>query len=132
MLPVATCDLNLTTSDKGILSAVPFLGIICRYVESSVFFCVHHLFLGGGGKVIEQTDDYLAITYLESSRFQKFNLVGLFYLYSSHLWGFLADTKGRRRVIRPTLFVAFMISIVSSFAPNFYQFAILRFFNGFL
>lgn len=51
---------------------------------------------------------------------------------SSHLWGFLADTKGRRCVIQPTLFVAFLLSCASSFAQNFYIFVTLRFLNGFL
>lgn len=51
---------------------------------------------------------------------------------SSHLWGFLADTKGRRRVIQPTLFLAFFTTIISSFVENFYLFATLRFLNGFL
>lgn len=51
---------------------------------------------------------------------------------SSHLWGFLADTKGRRFVIHKTCFVAFLISAASSFIQNFYLFALLRFLNGFL
>lgn len=80
VIPVSQCDLKLSTSEKGILGAVSFFGIIC----------------------------------------------------SSHLWGFLADTKGRRCVIQPTLFVAFLLSIASSFVQNFYLFAALRFLNGFL
>lgn len=80
VLPVSECDLNLTTSDKGIIGGVSFLGIIV----------------------------------------------------SSHLWGFLADTKGRRYVIYPTLLVASLLTICSSFAQNVLQFAILRFLNGFL
>lgn len=51
---------------------------------------------------------------------------------SSHLWGFLADTKGRRRVIQPTLLIAFIFSICSSFTANFYLLATFRFLNGFL
>lgn len=51
---------------------------------------------------------------------------------SSHLWGYLADTQGRRAVILPTLFVAFILSFVSSFVQNFYLFTLLRFLNGFL
>lgn len=53
-------------------------------------------------------------------------------IFSSHLWGYLADTKGRRRIIQPTLLVAFLISVVSSFIQNFYLFTVLRFMNGFL
>lgn len=80
VLPVSQCDLNLTTSEKGILGAAAFFGIIC----------------------------------------------------SSHLWGFLADTKGRRSVILPTLIVAFFMSFMSSFVQNFYLLTVLRFLNGFL
>lgn len=47
------------------------------------------------------------------------------------MWGFLADTKGRRKVIQPTLLVGFLISFASSFALNFYEFAIMRFLTGF-
>ncbi|CRK91005.1 CLUMA_CG004693, isoform A [Clunio marinus] len=79
VLPVAQCDLNLTNSNKGILSAVGFIGIII----------------------------------------------------SSHLWGFLADTRGRKFVIVPTLFIAFLITVVSSFAKSFWFMVFLRFLNGF-
>jgi MFS transporter, VNT family, synaptic vesicle glycoprotein 2 len=80
ILPVAQCDLNLTNQDKGILSAIGFIGIIV----------------------------------------------------SSHLWGFLADTRGRKTVIVPTLLTAFVITIFSSFAKSFWVLVLLRFLNGFL
>ncbi|XP_055325180.1 synaptic vesicle glycoprotein 2B-like [Sitodiplosis mosellana] len=79
VIPVSTCDLSLTTNQKGILGAATFAGIIC----------------------------------------------------SSHLWGFLADTKGRRRVILPSLMAAVAMSVVCSFIQNFYIFTALRFLNGF-
>ncbi|XP_067638677.1 synaptic vesicle glycoprotein 2A-like isoform X3 [Eurosta solidaginis] len=50
---------------------------------------------------------------------------------SSHLWGFLADTKGRRRVIRPTLLIAFIVTVFSSFSHTFWVMVLLRFMNGF-
>lgn len=80
ILPIAECDLKLTTKDKGMLSAIAFMGIIA----------------------------------------------------SSHLWGFLADTRGRRMVIMPTLFISFFITIVSSFVKSFWLFTVLRFFSGLL
>lgn len=79
ILPVSECDLNLTTSQKGILTSVPYIGIIC----------------------------------------------------SSHLWGYLADTLGRRRIIQPSLFMAFATTFIASFSSNFYFFASLKFLNGF-
>lgn len=51
---------------------------------------------------------------------------------SSHLWGYLADTKGRRRVIQPTLFATFVVTVAASFVQNFYLLTILRFLTGFL
>lgn len=80
VMPVAECDLDLTTQDKGILGATCFAGIIS----------------------------------------------------SSHLWGFLADTKGRRRIMTPTLFMAFFCSVLSSLTKNFWVFTALRYFNGVL
>lgn len=51
---------------------------------------------------------------------------------SSHLWGYLADTKGRRRIIMPTILFASCLSIICSFIQNIYIFIALRFLNGFL
>lgn len=34
-------------------------------------------------------------------------------IFSSLFWGFLADTKGRRSVIRPTILMAFLICLAS-------------------
>uniref|UniRef100_A0A182RL79 Major facilitator superfamily (MFS) profile domain-containing protein n=1 Tax=Anopheles funestus TaxID=62324 RepID=A0A182RL79_ANOFN len=79
VLPVAECDLLLTTREKGILSAISFAGIIC----------------------------------------------------SSHLWGFLADTRGRRAIIMPTLFLAFASSALSSLTTNFWVITVMRFSTGF-
>ncbi|XP_075155561.1 synaptic vesicle glycoprotein 2A-like isoform X2 [Haematobia irritans] len=50
---------------------------------------------------------------------------------SSHLWGFLADTTGRRNIIRPTLLMGFFITVLSSFSTNFWTLVILRYLNGF-
>lgn len=80
ILPVCSCELQLTANQKGILASVAFFGIIC----------------------------------------------------SSHLWGFLADTQGRRCVIQPTLLITFLLSVCSSFTSSFYILAVLRFCNGFL
>lgn len=80
IIPIAQCDLQMSASQKGVLAAIGFFGVIC----------------------------------------------------SSLLWGYLADTVGRRAVIYPTVFIAFLLSLVSSFIGNFYLFIFLRFLNGFL
>lgn len=78
VLPVSQCELNWTIEEKGILSAVGFIGIII----------------------------------------------------SSHLWGFLADTMGRREVIRPTLIIGFVFSVLSSFSNSFGMLVTFRLLNG--
>lgn len=80
IIPISQCDLDMTTTDKGILSSIGFAGIIL----------------------------------------------------SSHLWGFLADTRGRKRIMLPCMFIAFGITFISSFAKSFWLFAFLRLLNGFL
>ncbi|XP_011177279.2 synaptic vesicle glycoprotein 2B [Zeugodacus cucurbitae] len=51
---------------------------------------------------------------------------------SSHFWGFLADTQGRKRTMQPALILGFVITAFSSLSPNFLTFALLRFLNGIL
>jgi MFS transporter, VNT family, synaptic vesicle glycoprotein 2 len=80
VLSIAQCDLNLTSIDKGILSAIGYVGLIV----------------------------------------------------SSHLWGFLADTRGRKATLVPSLVLAFAASFLCSFVRNFWQLVLLRFLNGFL
>ncbi|TMW48986.1 hypothetical protein DOY81_005930 [Sarcophaga bullata] len=53
-------------------------------------------------------------------------------IVSSHLWGFLADTKGRKNIMRPTLLLAFLVTFISSFSYNFLMMTILRFLSGIL
>lgn len=53
-------------------------------------------------------------------------------IVSSHLWGFLADTCGRKSVIVSTLFIALAMTIISSFIKLFEWLVVMRFLNGFL
>lgn len=80
VLSIAQCDMDLSSSDKGILSAIGYVGVIL----------------------------------------------------SSHLWGFLADTKGRKKILVPTLLAAFATSFASSLVGNFWALVFFRFLNGFL
>ncbi|CRK86302.1 CLUMA_CG000146, isoform A [Clunio marinus] len=52
-------------------------------------------------------------------------------IVSSHMWGFLADTKGRKNVIIPTLVLSFIASLLSSLSTNFTLLVVFRFFSGF-
>lgn len=53
-------------------------------------------------------------------------------LFGSHLWGFLADTTGRRSVVMLTLFVDTVIAILAALVPVYWMFLVLRFLAGFL
>lgn len=72
----------------------------------------------------------LELENLDKAILSAIGFVGM--IVSSHLWGFLADTRGRKTVMVPTLFIAFAITIVSSFATSFWFMVLLRFLNGFL
>lgn len=78
ILPYAKCDLELTTGEQGLLSAISYLGIVC----------------------------------------------------TSHLWGFLADTWGRQKVLRVAAIGGFVFSFTSAFALNTISMIILRFCAG--
>ncbi|KAL9878785.1 synaptic vesicle glycoprotein 2A-like isoform X2 [Glossina fuscipes] len=71
----------------------------------------------------------LGLTNFRKGLLSAIGYVGM--ILSSHLWGFLADTKGRRRVIRPTILASFVVTLFSSFATNFWLILILRLLNGF-
>ncbi|XP_065081425.1 synaptic vesicle glycoprotein 2B-like [Ochlerotatus camptorhynchus] len=78
LIPAAHCDLNLSATDKGVLTGVSFAGIIL----------------------------------------------------TSHLWGYVADTKGRKNVIVVSLVITTLCSLVSSMAVNFTTIAVLRLLVG--
>lgn len=53
-------------------------------------------------------------------------------IVSSHFWGFLADQRGRKTVIVPTLILSFLATFMSSLATNFSMLVVYRFLSGFL
>lgn len=70
------------------------------------------------------------ITAREKGLLGGMGLIGI--ICSLLLWGFLADSYGRKRVIQPTLLCACVASLLSSLVGNFYLLAFLRFVNGIL
>lgn len=59
------------------------------------------------------------------------NSVGFFgVLMSSHFWGFLADTWGRKKVMQASLLTTFIFSFISSFSTNVWTMIVLRFIVG--
>lgn len=72
---------------------------------------------------------------LDMNLFQKgllssITVLGVF--TTSHLWGFIADTQGRRKVILISLCTNFLFSLASSMAPSYWLFTTLRYFSGVL
>lgn len=51
-------------------------------------------------------------------------------ILASHFWGFMADTWGRRKVLCIVLFLASVMSLVSSFSLNSWMLLITRFASG--
>lgn len=80
VLPYANCDLNMTTTELGLVSSIAFLGIVV----------------------------------------------------SSHFWGFLADTWGRKKVIRLAATCALISAFLSAFATNAPLLIVLRLIVGIL
>lgn len=51
-------------------------------------------------------------------------------VFTSHSWGFLADTWGRKNVLRVAAFGGFIFSFLSCFAINTLSMIVLRFIAG--
>lgn len=80
ILPVAQCDLDLETKDKGMLGSIGNVGVIL----------------------------------------------------SAPLWGYLSDTRGRKKTLIGSMLIAFVASFASGFVNNFPLLVLLRFIDGFL
>nr|CAD7434443.1 unnamed protein product [Timema monikensis] len=50
---------------------------------------------------------------------------------SSHFWGYLADTRGRKKIIITGMVMDSLITIMSSFSHVYWIFVVFKFFNGF-
>lgn len=48
-------------------------------------------------------------------------------IFASHFWGFMADTWGRRKVLRTALLISFVLSLISSLSLNSWMLIITRF-----
>ncbi|CAG9802302.1 unnamed protein product [Chironomus riparius] len=71
---------------------------------------------------------------LDLTNFQKGLLGSISYIgiiLSSHFWGFMADTRGRKKIIAPALCFSFLFTVISTFATSFWFILIFRFLSGF-
>lgn len=53
-------------------------------------------------------------------------------ILTGHLWGFLADTWGRKKVLQLSLFSSFLFAAMSSFSNSMIALAVTRFLLGLL
>lgn len=78
IIPAATCELQLDTFKKGLLTSVPFLGLTL----------------------------------------------------TSHLWGFLADSIGRRKSVAWSLGLTVLFSALAALAPSYWIMLVFRMLSG--
>jgi MFS transporter, VNT family, synaptic vesicle glycoprotein 2 len=72
----------------------------------------------------------LQLTTMHKGVLSSITSIGI--IVSSHVWGFLADRKGRKSVIVYTLVLSFVASFISSLSTSFGMLVVCRFFCGFL
>lgn len=105
IMTAAYCDMELSDARKGIISSVTFIG----------------WFVYGVWRIVVRS--YADVRF-------GWRWTGI--LVSSQVWGFLADTRGRRRVILATMLAANVCTVISSFSTGFTMFVVARFFTGVL
>lgn len=69
---------------------------------------------------------YLTKPYITS----YYNYLGI--MVSSHLWAYIADTRGRLRICIATMTISTCFTISTAFVSNFWLLTLLRFLTGFL
>lgn len=70
----------------------------------------------------------MAVTPFEQGILNSVGFIGI--ILSSHFWGFMADTWGRKKVIQTSVITAFVFSSISSFATNIWTMIVLRLIVG--
>lgn len=80
IIPAAQCDLDLSLSEKGLLSSVSFIGVV----------------------------------------------------FSSYIWGYLADRRGRKNILVVSLFISGCLTLMCSIVPWTWLLILLRLINGLL
>ncbi|XP_062540912.1 synaptic vesicle glycoprotein 2B-like [Armigeres subalbatus] len=104
---------------------------ICNVVlmlVSGTILAAYLLEIFGIGYIISFIGHDMKITTKEKGILSAIGFAGV--IVSSHMWGFLADTYGRRKIMIPTLFITFTISLISSFLANFWVIVFMRFMVG--
>jgi MFS transporter, VNT family, synaptic vesicle glycoprotein 2 len=72
----------------------------------------------------------LQLTSQQTGLLTSISFLGI--MVSAHLWGFLADTQGRKKIILYTMLLSNLCTVISSLSVNFDMLIVSRFFTGFL
>ncbi|XP_050076074.1 synaptic vesicle glycoprotein 2B-like [Anopheles maculipalpis] len=129
-----TASKNATTQrpvklDEAFLMTKFGLYNLCLIAISGTILAAVLLETLGISYVLPVAECDLLLTNREKGVLSAISFAGI--ICSSHLWGFLADTRGRRAIIMPTLFLAFASSALSSLTTNFWLITVMRFLTGF-
>lgn len=81
------------------------------------------------GFVVPSVKCEIAITASEQGVLLSMGFLGI--VASSHLWGFLTDTWGRKRSLQLALGTGFLCSVASAFVPSVGWLIVMRFCTGF-
>lgn len=85
--------------------------------------------IGGINVVLAIAQCELELTNIHKGILSSIGYLGI--ILSSHLWGFLADTKGRKKIMVPALLASFVFTVISSMAKSFWVLVLFRFLHGF-
>lgn len=80
------------------------------------------------GYVLPAAECDLGISQADKGVLGAITYIGI--ICSAHMWGVLADTTGRRRIMIRALLADVVVSVCASIAPNFATLVVLRFLNG--
>lgn len=72
----------------------------------------------------------LGMSTSDKGLFASVTFIGV--MVPAFMWGYLSDTFGRRRIMMLSLGCSIIAAFLSSLAPDFLTFLIIRFFVGFL
>lgn len=101
-----------------------YLIIICGLVLGCGF-----LETSSVGLVLPIAQCELNLTNFDKGLIGSMGYVGI--ILSSHFWGFMADTRGRKKAMIPALLLTFVFSVISAFSKSVWFLAFFRFLNGF-
>lgn len=85
--------------------------------------------IGGVNLILAISQCELELTNVQKGILSSIGYVGI--ILSAHLWGFLADTRGRKKVIVPALLMSFVFTVISSTSKSLWVLVLFRFLNGF-